>query len=158
MSPLDLLRFSVTMLVSGTWACASFRAPRPQPVPLTPALRRLYGCYTISFRSDTGGKAVWQIRLDSTIDYPDTTMRVATFVAPKAKWPPRLYWGALPAESLHVRSVWGVEGQGDEVRAAVRVDSLSGFALEYWSIGLDPPRNIGPVVGARVACPSSATS
>ena len=136
-------------------ACASFRSPSPQPAPLTPALRHLYGCYTISFRSDTAATGSWQIRLDSTIANTHTDMRLATFLAPKTKWPPRLYWDALPEESLYVRSVWGVEGQGIEVRAAVRNDSVVGFALEHWSFGGDPPRSIGPAVGARITCPSA---
>ena len=39
-------------------------------------------------------------------------------------------WGALPAESLFVRAMVGREGQSISIRAAVRGDSLQGYAIE----------------------------
>ena len=146
--------------------CGSFRSPRPQLAPLTPALRHLYGCYAISFDSVAEGldapwgefrAGPWRIRLDSAIAY-DSSERLATFLAPKVKWPPRLSWAALPRESLFVRTQWGVEGQGIEVRTVLLADSLSGRAVEYWSLGNDPPRSLGPTTGARIPCPSSRTT
>src|SRR5690348_8772984 len=87
------LRFLPLILAVG--GCASFRSPRPQVAPLTPALRRVFGCYTISFTSPSVAgdpwepfrAGPWRIRLDSTLEFQDTTERRATFLAPKVKWP-----------------------------------------------------------------------
>ena len=133
-------------------ACASFRAPRPQVAPLTPALRRFYGCYTIDFPAAGGVTGAWQLQLDSAMESADGARRWATFVVPKGKWAPPVYWGALSEDSLFVRTMMGREGQGIEVRAAVRGDSLAGNALEHWSLGSDAPRSIGPALGARIPC------
>ena len=155
MRVLALLRVSPVLAVAA--ACASFQSPGPRASPLTPALRRLYGCYSIGFRFPTGAMREWRIRLDSTAAYDDTARRWATFLTSKAQRQPPMYWEALPADTLLVRTMMGHEGQGVEIRGAVRGDSLAGFALEHWSLGDDAPREMGPVVGARLPCPSSGT-
>lgn len=141
-------------------ACASFRYPGPQPAPLTQAQRRVYGCYAVSFPATAGDPGTWQVRLDSTFLRSDTAQRLAEFLAPKGKWSPALYWYALPGDSLQLRSVTGMEGQGVEVTMALRGDSLAGTAVESWSFGgsKDRPLHLGSAVGTRISCPTAKAS